>query len=133
MNKITALYFLSVIFICVSCKSVKYNSDNNLQLPKKGFYGVYSAEFDTYYMGLDSYAVEFKEDKTARVIMFKIGNTKPHIVFGNWLLDKNDFIVLYFSNSLPSEYFGKNEDGTICILDKNKNKSSYILRKIYDN
>ena len=86
--------------------------------------------------GITSYSVEFKADQTARVLLFKEGRTEPEISHGKWLIAKDGIIILYFEQNILSEFFIKNEDGSLSFLNAQRKPYSgelaelLILRKI---
>lgn len=68
-----------------------------------------------------TYAVEFNEDKTARLLIFKNEEKTPSIFYGKWLKSKDNVIILYFENRiLASEFFLKRPDGSLSILQANR-------------
>lgn len=86
--------------------------------------------------GITSYSVEFKADKNARVLLFKEGRNEPEISHGKWLMAKNGIIILYFEQNVPSEFFIKNEDGSLSFLNSQRKPYSgelgelLVLRKV---
>lgn len=109
--------------------------------PEDPFLGVYvmdlpSSRSGTSRNGITSYSVEFKADQTARVLLFKEGRTEPEISHGKWLIAKDGIIILYFEQNILSEFFIKNEDGSLSFLNAQRKPYSgelaelLILRKI---
>ena len=109
--------------------------------PEDPFLGLYvmdipSSRSGTSRNGITSYSVEFKADQTARVLVFKEGRTEPEISHGNWLIAKDGIIILYFRQNIPSEFFIKNDDGSLSFLNAQRKPYSgelaelLILRKI---
>ncbi|AGT43597.1 hypothetical protein [Treponema pedis] len=127
------VFFLSGISSCKSAPSAGLEPEPS-EPYKDAFLGVYSTEFPAEKSGISVYSVEFKADKTARVLLFKKagGQTSavPKIIQGNWLLGKDGVIVLYFPNNVPSEFFFKNEDGSLSFLDDNKKPYTGSLKEI---
>ncbi|MBQ7613350.1 MAG: hypothetical protein IJU92_09865 [Spirochaetaceae bacterium] len=67
------------------------------------------------------YTVQFFQDKTARLLIFKGTSENPSIFRGKWLETKEHIIILYFENSvLSSEFFKKRADGNLSILRANR-------------
>ena len=109
--------------------------------PEDPFLGLYvmdipSSRSGTSRNGITSYSVEFKADQTARVLVFKEGRTEPEISHGKWLIAKDGIIILYFEQNILSEFFIKNEDGSLSFLNAQRKPYSgelaelLILRKI---
>ena len=109
--------------------------------PEDPFLGVYVMDLPasrngTSRKGITSYSVEFKADQTARVLLFKEGRTEPEISHGKWLIAKDGIIILYFEQNILSEFFIKNEDGSLSFLNAQRKPYSgelaelLILRKI---
>ena len=109
--------------------------------PEDPFLGLYvmdlpSSRSGTSRNGITSYSVEFKADQTARVLLFKEGRTEPEISHGKWLIAKDGIIILYFEQNVLSEFFIKNEDGSLSFLNAQRKPYSgelaelLILRKI---
>ncbi|PIE98768.1 MAG: hypothetical protein CR988_01630 [Treponema sp.] len=68
-----------------------------------------------------TYAVEFKTNKSARLLIFQENKPNPKIFHGKWLTTKDDIIILYFENHIPaSEFFKKRDNGNLSILQRNK-------------
>lgn len=86
--------------------------------------------------GITSYSVEFKADKTARVLLFKTERSEPEILQGKWLISRDGIVILYFSQNVPSEFFIKNEDGSLSFLNSQRKPYSgelgelLVLRKV---
>ena len=99
-----------------SCKTEPHR-ELSKAAPEDPFLGVYAVQFPPSKHGTITYSVEFKADKTARVLIFKNENPQPRIHSGRWLVSKDGVIVLYFSQTVPSEFFLKNDDGTLSLLD----------------
>lgn len=141
---------MGVLFSCkTNCKPQEksiVSADKNRAASGSGggFPGVYSVEFIPPKKGITVYSVEFKADKTARVLLFKkavnsvkhIEQESPDIIRGKWLRNSEGIIILYFSGNIPSEFFSINKDGSLSILDENKKpyggnlKELFILKKI---
>ena len=140
---------LFIVFFVFSCKSRQIAE--TLEPPKPEvliekesedpFLGVYvmdlpSSRSGTSRNGITSYSVEFKADQTARVLLFKEGRTEPEISHGKWLIAKDGIIILYFEQNILSEFFIKNEDGSLSFLNAQRKPYSgelaelLILRKI---
>lgn len=140
---------LFVILLFFSCKSRRIAEP--LEPPKPEvliekesedpFLGVYvmdlpSSRSGTSRNGITSYSVEFKADQTARVLLFKEGRTEPEISHGKWLIAKDGIIILYFEQNFLSEFFIKNDDGSLSFLNAQRKPYSgelaelLILRKI---
>ncbi|WP_255802590.1 hypothetical protein [Treponema denticola] len=104
--------------------------------PEDPFLGVYVMDLPSSRSGITSYSVEFKADQTARVLLFKEGRTEPEISHGKWLIAKDGIIILYFEQNVLSEFFIKNEDGSLSFLNAQRKPYSgelaelLILRKI---
>ena len=109
--------------------------------PEDPFLGLYvmdlpASRSGTSRNGITSYSVEFKADQTARVLLFKEGRTEPEISHGKWLIAKDGIIILYFEQNILSEFFIKNEDGSLSFLNAQRKPYSgelaelLILRKI---
>ena len=143
---------LFVVLLFFSCKSRRIAEP--LEHPKPEvliekesedpFLGVYvmdlpSSRSGTSRNGITSYSVEFKADQTARVLLFKEGRTEPEISHGKWLIAKDGIIILYFEQNVLSEFFIKNEDGSLSFLNAQRKPYSgelaelLILRKIEKN
>ncbi len=141
------IVFILLIF-CISCKTKQIKEVQPKPKPepepkekvikKNTFLGVYSMQFDKPKKGLLSYSVEFKKDKKARVIIFKKNRKKPILINGKYLFSKKNkkIVILYFPKNIPSEFFFKNNDGSLSLLDQNKKKYKgnkgkiFILKKI---
>ncbi len=125
---------LTLLVLAFSCKTAKPIPEK----PKDPFLGVYFMEFNNPKKQLASYSVEFKKDKTAQVVIFKRNSKNPLVYNGKYLFSKRkkNVVILYFPKNVPSEFFLKNEDGTLSILDDNQKeytgekKALFILRKI---
>ncbi len=104
--------------------------------PEDPFLGLYVMDLPASRSGITSYSVEFKADQTARVLLFKEGRTEPEISHGKWLIAKDGIIILYFEQNILSEFFIKNEDGSLSFLNAQRKPYSgelaelLILRKI---
>ncbi|UTC97009.1 hypothetical protein E4N83_01595 [Treponema denticola] len=104
--------------------------------PEDPFLGVYVMDLPSSRSGITSYSVEFKADQTARVLLFKEGRAEPEISHGKWLIAKDGIIILYFRQNIPSEFFIKNDDGSLSFLNAQRKPYSgelaelLILRKI---
>ena len=109
--------------------------------PEDPFLGLYVMDLPasrngTSRNGITSYSVEFKADQTARVLVFKEGRTEPEISHGKWLIAKDGIIILYFEQNVLSEFFIKNDDGSLSFLNAQRKPYSgelaelLILRKI---
>ena len=109
--------------------------------PEDPFLGLYvmdlpASRSGTSRNGITSYSVEFKADQTARVLVFKEGRTEPEISHGKWLIAKDGIIILYFEQNVLSEFFIKNDDGSLSFLNAQRKPYSgelaelLILRKI---
>ena len=104
--------------------------------PEDPFLGLYVMDLPSSRNGITSYSVEFKADQTARVLLFKEGRTEPEISHGKWLIAKDGIIILYFEQNILSEFFIKNEDGSLSFLNAQRKPYSgelaelLILRKI---
>ena len=109
--------------------------------PEDPFLGLYVMDLPAFRSGtsrngITSYSVEFKADQTARVLLFKEGRTEPEISHGKWLISKDGIIILYFEQNILSEFFIKNEDGSLSFLNAQRKPYSgelaelLILRKI---
>ena len=135
---------LFVVFFVFSCKSRRIAEP--LEPPKPEvliekepedpFLGVYVMDLPASRNGITSYSVEFNSDQTARVLVFKEGRTEPEISHGKWLIAKDGIIILYFEQNILSEFFIKNEDGSLSFLNAQRKPYSgelaelLILRKI---
>ena len=140
---------LFIVFFVFSCKSRRIAEP--LEPPKPEvliekepedpFLGLYvmdlpASRSGTSRNGITSYSVEFKADQTARVLLFKEGRTEPEISHGKWLIAKDGIIILYFEQNVLSEFFIKNEDGSLSFLNAQRKPYSgelaelLILRKI---
>ena len=143
------IFFFCTLFFVFSCKSRQIAEP--LEPPKPEvliekepedpFLGLYvmdlpSSRSGTSQNGITSYSVEFKADQTARVLLFKEGRTEPEISHGKWLIAKDGIIILYFEQNILSEFFIKNEDGSLSFLNAQRKPYSgelaelLILRKI---
>ncbi len=125
-------------------KETVASTDKNEIAFIKDFPGVYSVKFIPPKKGIAVYSVEFKADRSARVLLFKtavnsekdISPEAPDIISGKWLRDSEGIIILYFSGNIPSEFFSINQDGSLSILNENKKpygdnlKEVLILKKI---
>ena len=104
--------------------------------PEDPFLGLYVMDLPSSRNGITSYSVEFKADQTARVLLFKEGRTEPEISHGKWLIAKDGIIILYFEQNFLSEFFIKNDDGSLSFLNAQRKPYSgelaelLILRKI---
>ena len=104
--------------------------------PEDPFLGLYVMDLPASRNGITSYSVEFKADQTARVLLFKEGRTEPEISHGKWLIAKDGIIILYFEQNVLSEFFIKNDDGSLSFLNAQRKPYSgelaelLILRKI---
>ena len=105
-----------IALLLFSCKTEPHR-ELSKAAPEDPFLGVYAVQFPPSKHGTITYSVEFKADKTARVLIFKNENPQPRIHSGHWLVSKDGVIVLYFSQTVPSEFFLKNDDGTLSLLD----------------
>ena len=142
-------FFFCTLFFVFSCKSrriaepLEHPKPEVLieKEPEDPFLGVYvmdlpSSRSGTSRNGITSYSVEFKADQTARVLLFKEGRTEPEISHGKWLIAKDGIIILYFEQNILSEFFIKNEDGSLSFLNAQRKPYSgelaelLILRKI---
>lgn len=150
--KLLTFFFCTPLFVVLlffSCKSRRIAEP--LEHPKPEvliekesedpFLGLYvmdlpSSRSGTSRNGITSYSVEFKADQTARVLLFKEGRTEPEISHGKWLIAKDGIIILYFEQNILSEFFIKNEDGSLSFLNAQRKPYSgelaelLILRKI---
>ncbi|UTC63563.1 hypothetical protein E4O05_04510 [Treponema sp. OMZ 787] len=136
------ILFFCTLFFIFSCKSRRLAEP--LETPKvlieekleDPFLGVYVMDLPSSRSGITSYSVEFKADQTARILLFKEGRTEPEISYGKWLIAKDGIIILYFEQSVPSEFFIKNADGSLSFLNAQRKPYSgkmgelLILRKI---
>ena len=105
-----------IALLLFSCKTSP-NQSVPVEEPQDPFLGVYAVQFPPSKHGTITYSVEFKADKTARVLIFKNENPQPRIHSGRWLVSKDGIIILYFSQTVPPEFFLKNDDGTLSLLD----------------
>ena len=132
---------LFIVFFVFSCKSRQSTKLLEYPEPEDPFLGVYVMDLPasrngTSRNGITSYSVEFKADQTARVLLFKEGRTEPEISHGKWLIAKDGIIILYFEQNILSEFFIKNEDGSLSFLNAQRKPYSgelaelLILRKI---
>lgn len=132
---------LFVVLLFFSCKSRQSTKLLEYPEPEDPFLGLYvmdlpSSRSGTSQNGITSYSVEFKADQTARVLLFKEGRTEPEISHGKWLIAKDGIIILYFEQNILSEFFIKNEDGSLSFLNAQRKPYSgelaelLILRKI---
>ncbi len=133
-NKKTKQKKLILFIILISIISCKTNApiqkkpkitkepEKKAEIKKDPFLGVYSMNLTKSLKGITSYSVEFKKDKTARVIIFKKNRKKPKIYHGKYLFSKKNknIIVLYFPKNVPSEFLLRHNDGSLSILDENK-------------
>lgn len=128
-------FFFIGLFSCKSVPKTEYKIELERTGQKDSFLGVYFAEFPTKKNGISVYSVEFKADKSARVLLFR-HEEKPTIIHGKWLTAEDGIIILYFPNNTPSEFFLQNEDGSLSFLDGNKKtyagsvKDILTLRKL---
>ena len=133
-------FFCTLLFV-FSCKSRQGTKLLEHPEPEYPFLGLYVMDLPasrngTSRNGITSYSVEFKADQTARVLLFKEGRTKPEISHGKWLIAKDGIIILYFEQNVLSEFFIKNEDGSLSFLNAQRKPYSgelaelLILRKI---
>lgn len=147
-KRFTCFALLSVLLIAVACtsqKSANKNEQTTIQNPlvqkpsneKQPFKeeslpnrdriaGLYVASFftDTHNAKkILTYAVEFFENKTARLMIFKNEAAAPDIFVGKWLVTKDAVIILYFENPLlASEFFKKRPDGNLSILRSDRSE-----------
>ena len=132
---------LFVVLLFFSCKSRQSTKLLEYPEPEDPFLGLYVMDLPasrngTSRNGITSYSVEFKADQTARVLLFKEGRTEPEISHGKWLIAKDGIIILYFEQNVLSEFFIKNEDGSLSFLNAQRKPYSgelaelLILRKI---
>ena len=127
---------LFIVFFVFSCKSRQSTKLLEYPEPEDPFLGVYVMDLPASRNGITSYSVEFKADQTARVLFFKEGRTEPEISHGKWLIAKDGIIILYFEQNILSEFFIKNEDGSLSFLNAQRKPYSgelaelLILRKI---
>lgn len=145
--KLLTFFFCTPLFVVLlffSCKSrriaepLEHPKPEVLieKEPEDPFLGVYVMDLPASRSGITSYSVEFKADQTARVLVFKEGRTEPEISHGNWLIAKDGIIILYFRQNIPSEFFIKNDDGSLSFLNAQRKPYSgelaelLILRKI---
>ncbi|WP_255823535.1 hypothetical protein [Treponema putidum] len=159
--KLLTYFFCSLFFVILltfSCKSRRIaeplepsKPEVTEKEPEDPFLGVYVMSFPSFRsetsqsgasqneisrFGITSYSVEFKADQSARVLLFKEGRTEPEISHGKWLIAKDGIIILYFEQSVLSEFFIKNDDGSLSFLDGQRKPYSgelgklLILRKI---
>ena len=138
--KLLTFFFCTLLFV-FSCKSRQSTKLLEYPEPEDPFLGVYVMDLPasrngTSRNGITSYSVEFKADQTARVLLFKEGRTEPEISHGKWLIAKDGIIILYFEQNILSEFFIKNEDGSLSFLNAQRKPYSgelaelLILRKI---
>ena len=147
--KLLTFFFCTPLFVVLlffSCKSRQSTKLLEHPEPEDPFLGLYvmdipasrsgSSRNGTSQNGITSYSVEFKADQTARVLLFKEGRTEPEISHGKWLIAKDGIIILYFEQNILSEFFIKNEDGSLSFLNAQRKPYSgelaelLILRKI---
>lgn len=133
-------FFCTLLFV-FSCKSRQGTKLLEYPEPEDPFLGLYVMDLPasrngTSRNGITSYSVEFKADQTARVLLFKEGRTEPEISHGKWLIAKDGIIILYFEQNVLSEFFIKNDDGSLSFLNAQRKPYSgelaelLILRKI---
>ena len=128
-------FFCTLLFV-FSCKSRQGTKLLEHPEPEYPFLGLYVMDLPASRNGITSYSVEFKADQTARVLLFKEGRTEPEISHGKWLIAKDGIIILYFEQNILSEFFIKNEDGSLSFLNAQRKPYSgelaelLILRKI---
>ena len=128
-------FFCTLLFV-FSCKSRQGTKLLEHPEPEDPFLGLYVMDLPASRNGITSYSVEFKADQTARVLLFKEGRTEPEISHGKWLISKDGIIILYFEQNILSEFFIKNEDGSLSFLNAQRKPYSgelaelLILRKI---
>ena len=128
-------FFCTLLFV-FSCKSRQGTKLLEHPEPEDPFLGLYVMDLPSSRNGITSYSVEFKADQTARVLLFKEGRTEPEISHGKWLIAKDGIIILYFEQNILSEFFIKNEDGSLSFLNAQRKPYSgelaelLILRKI---
>ncbi len=128
-------FFCTLLFV-FSCKSRQGTKLLEHPEPEDPFLGLYVMDLPASRNGITSYSVEFKADQTARVLLFKEGRTEPEISHGKWLIAKDGIIILYFEQNVLSEFFIKNEDGSLSFLNAQRKPYSgelaelLILRKI---
>lgn len=83
--------------------------------------GTYMASFFLKKDKILTYVVQFFENKTAKLMIFKNKNVEPTVFKGFWLETKEKTITLYFKDSiLSSEFFKKRPDGNLSILKEDK-------------
>ena len=139
-------FFFCTLFFVFSCKSRQSTKLLEHPEPEDPFLGLYVMDLPssrngtsrngTSRSGITSYSVEFKADQTARVLLFKEGRTEPEISHGKWLIAKDGIIILYFEQNVLSEFFIKNDDGSLSFLNAQRKPYSgelaelLILRKI---
>ena len=130
------IFFFCTLFFVFSCKSRQGTKLLEHPEPEYPFLGLYVMDLPASRNGITSYSVEFKADQTARVLLFKEGRTEPEISHGKWLIAKDGIIILYFEQNILSEFFIKNEDGSLSFLNAQRKPYSgelaelLILRKI---
>ena len=130
------IFFFCTLFFVFSCKSRQGTKPLEHLEPEDPFLGLYVMDLPSSRNGITSYSVEFKADQTARVLLFKEGRTEPEISHGNWLIAKDGIIILYFEQNFLSEFFIKNDDGSLSFLNAQRKPYSgelaelLILRKI---
>ena len=128
-------FFCTLLFV-FSCKSRQGTKLLEYPEPEDPFLGLYVMDLPASRNGITSYSVEFKADQTARVLLFKEGRTEPEISHGKWLIAKDGIIILYFEQNVLSEFFIKNDDGSLSFLNAQRKPYSgelaelLILRKI---
>ncbi|UTC91241.1 hypothetical protein E4N87_11320 [Treponema denticola] len=150
--KLLTFFFCTPLFVVLlffSCKSrriaepLEHPKPEVLieKEPEDPFLGLYVMDLPasrngTSRNGITSYSVEFKADQTARVLLFKEGRMEPEISHGKWLIAKDGIIILYFEQNFLSEFFIKNDDGSLSFLNAQRKPYSgelaelLILRKI---
>ena len=134
----TPLFVVLLFFSCKSRQSTKLLEHPEPEDPFLGLYvmDIPASRSGSSRKGIISYSVEFKADQTARVLLFKEGRTEPEISHGKWLIAKDGIIILYFEQNILSEFFIKNEDGSLSFLNAQRKPYSgelaelLILRKI---
>ncbi len=121
-NIYSLLFYLFILSaFCISCKTKPILQK---QAEKDNFLGIYTVRLPGSKYGAITYSVEFKSDKTARVLIFKDKEKTPQIRFGKWLITKSGIITLYFTELVPSEFFKKNADGSLSFLNEQKQEYS---------
>ena len=132
-------FFCTLLFV-FSCKSRQGTKLLEHPEPEDPFLGLYvmdlpafrsgTSRSGTSRSGITSYSVEFKADQTARVLLFKEGRTEPEISHGKWLISKDGIIILYFEQNILSEFFIKNEDGSLSFLNAQRKPYSGDLAEL---